>query len=73
MPLLADDDVIVHRNPERPGDVDDRLGHVDIGARGRRIATWMIVHHTTAYLIALIVHEFSAVELQKGSVRVACS
>src|SRR6266568_3787167 len=30
MPVLADDDVIVHRNPERPGDVDDRLGRAPV-------------------------------------------
>ena len=32
VPVLADNNVIVHRNPERPGNVDDRLGHVDVGA-----------------------------------------
>ena len=37
MAVLADDDVIVHRNPEWPGDVDDRLGQVDVGARRRWI------------------------------------
>ena len=31
MPVLADDDVIVHRYPERTGDVDDGAGHLDIG------------------------------------------
>jgi len=31
MPVLADDDVIVHGNAERGGDLDDRLGHMDIG------------------------------------------
>ena len=30
MPILADNDVIMHGNPERRGDVDDRLGHLDI-------------------------------------------
>jgi rRNA processing protein Gar1 len=29
MPVLADDNVVVHRDAERLGDVDDRLGHVD--------------------------------------------
>ena len=38
VPVLANNDVIVHRNPEWPGDVDDRLGHVDVGARRCRIA-----------------------------------
>ena len=42
--MLADNDVIVHGNPERPGDIDDRLGHVDVGARRRWIAGGMIMH-----------------------------
>ena len=45
MPVLADDDVVVHRNAERPCDINDRLGHVDVGARGRRIAARMIVQN----------------------------
>ena len=31
MAVPADDDVVVPGNPERLGDVDDRLGHLDIG------------------------------------------
>ena len=42
--VLADDDVVVHGNPERAGDVDDRLGHLDVGLRGRRIAGGVVVH-----------------------------
>ena len=38
MAFLADDDVIVHGNPERIGDADDRLRHLDIGGRRRRVA-----------------------------------
>src|SRR3981081_706526 len=38
VPVLADDDVVVHRDAERGGDVDDRAGHSDIGLRRRRIA-----------------------------------
>jgi hypothetical protein len=33
MPVFADDDVIMHRHSERAGDVDDRLGHLDIRLR----------------------------------------
>jgi hypothetical protein len=29
--FLADEDVIVHADPEWPGNVDDRLRHLDIG------------------------------------------
>lgn len=38
MPVLADDDVIVHGNAQRLGDVDDGLGHLDVGLRGGGIA-----------------------------------
>ena len=38
MTVLADDDVLVDGNAERGGDLDDRLGHMDIGLRWRRIA-----------------------------------
>jgi hypothetical protein len=31
MAVLADDDVVVDRDAERLGDVDDLLGHLDIG------------------------------------------
>lgn len=48
MPVLADNDVIVHRDAERLGDVDDRLGHIDVGARGRGVATRMVVHDAIA-------------------------
>ena len=35
MPVPADDDVVVHGNAERGGDVDDRLGHLDIRVQRR--------------------------------------
>ena len=38
MPVLAHDDVVVHGNAERGRDLDDRLGHLDIGLRRRRVA-----------------------------------
>ena len=44
MPAFADDDVIVHGDPERLCDVDDRLGHLDVGLRRRRIAGGVVVH-----------------------------
>ena len=44
MPVLADDDVVVHGNTERGGDVDNGLGHLDIPLRGRRIAGGVVVH-----------------------------
>jgi len=47
MAVLADDDVVVHGNAERGGDLDDRLGHMDIGLRRRRIAGGVVVHQQT--------------------------
>src|SRR4030088_74023 len=47
VPVLADDDVVVHRDAEGLGDVDDLLGHLHVGARGRRVARGVVVdqHH----------------------------
>ena len=46
-------DVVVHGNVERAGDRDDLLGHLDVRARRRRVATWVIVDQSTARFIAL--------------------
>ena len=48
MAVLADDDVVVHRNAERARDFDDHLGHLDVGARGRGVAGRVVVQKTTA-------------------------
>jgi hypothetical protein len=45
---FADDDVVMHGNAERAGDLDDRPGHLDVGARRRRVARRVIVHEATA-------------------------
>ena len=58
MPILADDDVIVHGDAERPRDVDDRFRHLDVGLRRRRIAGGVVVHHTGALLNTLIQLDF---------------
>ncbi len=42
--VLADDDVVVDGNAERGGDLDDRLRHVDVGLRRRRIGGGVVVH-----------------------------
>jgi len=52
--VLADDDVVMHGDAERAGDVDDRLGHLDVRLRGRGVATRKIVHQATARVTALI-------------------
>ena len=43
MAVLADDNVIVHGDVERAGDLDDPLGHLDVGLRRGRIARRMIM------------------------------
>jgi len=42
--VFADDDMVVHGNAERLRDLDDRLRHLDVGARRRRISARMVVH-----------------------------
>ena len=43
MPVLADDDVVMDGDAERLGGIDDRLGHLDIGARRGRVAARMVM------------------------------
>ena len=43
MAELADDDVIVHGDAERLGDIDHLLGHLDIGGGRRRVAGRVVV------------------------------
>jgi hypothetical protein len=43
VPVLPHDDVIVHGNAERSGDIDNGPGHLDIGLRRRRIAGGVVV------------------------------
>ena len=66
MAVLADDEMVVHGNPERARDLDDRLGHLDVGARGRGIAGRMIVDETTARAIALVQVDFSSGMRRQG-------
>ena len=51
MPASADDDVVVHGDAERRCDIDDRLGHLDIGLRRGRIAGGMVVHQDDCALL----------------------
>jgi hypothetical protein len=41
MTVLADDDVVMHGNAKRGGDIDDRL-------RRRRVAAGVVVHEAIA-------------------------
>ena len=53
MPVLAHDDVIVHGDAERLGDVDDRLGHLDVGLRRRGIARGVGVREATTSRVSI--------------------
>src|SRR3954464_1207173 len=44
VPVLADDNVVVHDDAERGGDVDDGAGHLDVGLRRRGVAGGVVVH-----------------------------
>lgn len=67
MPVLADDDVVVHGNPQRLGDVDDGLRHLDVGLRRRGIAAWVIVHHTTRQRSVLYRLRILAEKVREGT------
>jgi hypothetical protein len=43
IPVLANDDVVVHGDSERLCDLDDRFGHMDVGLRGHGVAAGVIV------------------------------
>lgn len=45
MAVLSDNDMIMHRDVECFGSVDELLGHIDVGARWCRITGRMVVHH----------------------------
>jgi hypothetical protein len=52
--VLADDDVVMHRDAERLPGVDHRLGHLDVGAGRRRIARGVVVHEAAAFVKTMI-------------------
>jgi hypothetical protein len=54
MAVLADDDVVVHGDAEGLRDLDDRLRHLDVRTRGRRVAGRMVVHEAIGSNKALI-------------------
>lgn len=46
MAVLSDNDMIMHRDVECFGSVDELLGHVDVGARWCRITGRMVVEES---------------------------
>jgi hypothetical protein len=54
MPVLADNEMVVHRDTEGARDLHNRLRHLDVGARGGRIARGMVVQDGTMGVTILI-------------------
>jgi hypothetical protein len=57
MAFLADDDVVVHGDAKRGGDVDDGLGHLDVACDGVGSPEGVIVHQN--YRAVLLRNELS--------------
>ena len=67
MPVLAHNDVIVHRDPERRGNVDDSLGHLDIRLRRRRIAGGVVVQQAAESSYCVETKEYiGVIDLYRG-------
>jgi len=44
VPVLSDDDVVVHRNPQRLRDLDNHAHHFNVGVRRCRVSSGMVAH-----------------------------
>ena len=67
MAFLAHDDVVMHRDAQGLGDLDDRLRHLDVGAGRRRVAGGVIVNELTHCPRALKSEVFSVVAGELGA------
>jgi hypothetical protein len=67
MAVLSDDEVVVHGDAERARDLDDRLRHLDVGARGRRIAGGVVVQNQTRPGSTLISFNFCSSPGRQGT------
>jgi hypothetical protein len=67
MSAPADDDVVVHGDAERGGDVDDRFRHLDVRTRRRGIAARMVVQNNASSPICLFSLYFSTSPPKKGT------
>ena len=68
MPILAHDQMVMHRNPQRPRHADDLLRHLNVCLRRCRIAGGMVVHQTIDVSIELKIKEVSYSARQLGAV-----
>ena len=60
MPVLSDDEMVVHRDTEGARDLHNRLRHLDVGARGGRIAGGMVVQEQVTRTSVQILFDFCA-------------
>jgi hypothetical protein len=67
MAFLVDDDVVVHGNTEWLGDIEDRLRHLDVRARRRRVARRMIVQDTFCQVTILILFNVLGIFRRQGA------
>jgi len=58
MAASADNDMIMHDDAERAGDVDDGFGHLHIGLRRRGVAGGVVMQQATMQAIAVILLGF---------------
>ena len=67
MAAAADDQVVVHRDAERLGGIDDVARHRDVGFRWRRVAGRMVVQQAASVYIYLILFELIQKPIELGS------
>jgi hypothetical protein len=48
MPIPRNDHMVVDGDTKQPTNLDDLLGHVDVGPRWRGVAGWVVVHEHAA-------------------------
>ena len=72
--VLADDDVVVHLDPQRLGHVNDLARHVDVGARRGRVAGRVVVNHANEISNLLILQYYSgSLEMMVPRIGIGCS
>ena len=59
MAIPPDDQMIMHRDAQRLGDIDDILRHLDVCRGGRGISRGVIMHQYTRRLIRVVFQWFA--------------
>ena len=74
MSVLADDDVVMHRDTKRTGGFHDCLRHIDVRPRRRRIAGRVVVDHANEISNLLILQYYSgSLEMMVPRIGIGCS